>query len=202
MSANIPEMSRPCPCTEQTTWGRREVIAGAAAVLVAGHQTVRADDKEPKALRPQPGDQLVFLSGDNKGQKILSADLKVGDAPKLAYPIDPQSGVVRSGSRANQILVAKVDPALLPDSMKSQSQEGVVAYSSICTHNGCPITVLGSDQRSVVCNCHGSVFDLADNGKVLEGPASRRLSALPVSVSEGVISVSGAFSGAIGPQKQ
>ena len=136
------------------------------------------------------------------GQRITLADLKIGPPPTLAYPVDPVSGVVRKGSRVNQILLAKIDPGLISEKMRPASVEGIVAYSAICTHNGCPITGLLPDGRSIICNCHGSVFDLAEAGTVLQGPATRRLAHLPVGRDGNEIIVVGNFSGALGPPKE
>ncbi len=52
-----------------------------------------------------------------------------------------------------------------------------VAYSAVCTHQGC--TVGYDPQRQLlVCPCHGSTFDPARGAKVLSGPATRPLEKL------------------------
>lgn len=200
MGANA-DNETPCACCTETPIDRRDVLVAAAALLMAGVGPAFAGDDNPAALRPQPGDCFTPVSAKD-GRKIALADLKIGAPPVVAYPVDPASGVVRKGSRINQVLLAKIDPNLIPEEMKAASVDGVVAYSSICTHNGCPVTVLRPDQRSVICNCHGSIFDLADAGKVLQGPALRRLAHLPVSLAGEELVVAGNFSGAVGPQRQ
>jgi Rieske Fe-S protein len=74
----------------------------------------------------------------------------------------------------------------------------MVALDRICTHVGCDMTpgVSGAwdtASRSLVCVCHGSVFD--ENGTVLTGPASRDLDTFPVefdaAAGTGVIRVAG-----------
>ena len=52
--------------------------------------------------------------------------------------------------------------------------QGIVAYSKICTHVGCPIALYEQQTHHLLCPCHQSTFDLADNGKVIFGPAARR----------------------------
>lgn len=165
-------------------------------VPAANASTVKAPN--PKAIRPQPGDTFAYLSGEAKDQKVMAADLKVGDPPRLVYPVDPATGTIRSGSRVNQILLIRTDPTALTAATAPRAADGLVAYSAICTHNGCPITLLNEDGRSVVCTCHGSRFDLADNGTVLTGPATRRLAGLPIAVTDGAVTVAGAFVGALG----
>ncbi|CAA9290283.1 MAG: hypothetical protein AVDCRST_MAG61-263 [uncultured Friedmanniella sp.] len=61
------------------------------------------------------------------------------------------------------------------------------AFSSICTHAGCPVTEVTD---AITCRCHGSRFSLAD-GSVLAGPATRPLTTKPVTVSGGTVSVEG-----------
>ena len=47
-------------------------------------------------------------------------------------------------------------------------EEGIYAFSSMCTHLGCPVN-FDAQENLFRCPCHGSVFDL--KGKVLGGPA-------------------------------
>ncbi len=61
------------------------------------------------------------------------------------------------------------------------------AYSSLCTHAGCPVTEVSD---AVVCRCHGSRFSLAD-GSVLDGPAREPLPAKAVTVRGDTLSVAG-----------
>lgn len=75
------------------------------------------------------------------------------------------------------------EPALL-----AQPQAGqVVAFSAICTHQGC---VVGAAGDRFECPCHGSVYDAA-TGEVLQGPAIDPLPAIDVRV-EGDRVVAGA----------
>ncbi|MFC9277569.1 Rieske 2Fe-2S domain-containing protein [Streptomyces collinus] len=61
---------------------------------------------------------------------------------------------------------------------------GLKAYSTICTHAGCPINKLQG--TTLVCPCHGSQFD-AVTGKVVQSPATEPLNELPVRATEGRI---------------
>lgn len=58
------------------------------------------------------------------------------------------------------------------------------AYSTICTHAGCPINKLQG--TTLICPCHGSQFD-AVTGKVVQTPATEPLNELPVKASNGRI---------------
>ena len=54
---------------------------------------------------------------------------------------------------------------------------GVQGVSATCTHQGCTV---GSPQGGVVtCPCHGSQFE-ASTGRVIRGPATAPLPAVPV----------------------
>ncbi|WP_217544301.1 Rieske (2Fe-2S) protein [Streptomyces sp. GbtcB6] len=61
---------------------------------------------------------------------------------------------------------------------------GLKAYSTICTHAGCPINKLQG--TTLVCPCHGSEFD-ALTGKVVRSPATEPLNELPVKSADGRI---------------
>ncbi len=61
------------------------------------------------------------------------------------------------------------------------------AYSSLCTHAGCPVTEVTD---AIVCRCHGSRFSLAD-GSALSGPAREPLPAKAVTVENDTLSVAG-----------
>jgi Rieske Fe-S protein len=66
-------------------------------------------------------------------------------------------------------------PALIAQPTAGQ----VVAFSAICTHQGCVVAAAGAE---LDCPCHGSKFDAA-TGEVLNGPALEPLSSIPVAVS-------------------
>jgi len=64
------------------------------------------------------------------------------------------------------------------------SADKYAAFSTICTHRQCPITML--EGTELTCSCHGSKFD-ATTGKVLHDPATVPLTKLPVEVKNGKI---------------
>lgn len=59
-----------------------------------------------------------------------------------------------------------------------------VAYSAICTHQGCTVAYKGG---KLACPCHGSVYDPAKGAKVIAGPAPRPLPKIPVKVQGGEV---------------
>ena len=53
------------------------------------------------------------------------------------------------------------------------------AFSATCTHQGCTLSSVSGG--TINCPCHGSRFN-ASTGAVVQGPASRPLPAVPVTV--------------------
>lgn len=192
----------PCSCHEPDT-GRRSLLVGALALAAApmGVACGSAFAQGTPAARdnkPQPGDRLAFMLGDKKDKEILPADMVVGATPTLAYPLDVATGKVLV-ARASLIIVVRLKPEELKPSSAKNAADGIVAFSSLCTHYGCPVTTLHPGKTQVVCNCHGSVFDAADRGVVTQGPAVRRLPMLPLAIKDGAIVVAGKFDGPLGP---
>jgi quinol---cytochrome c reductase iron-sulfur subunit len=78
--------------------------------------------------------------------------------------------------------------------------DGILCYSKICTHVGCPISLYEQTTHHVLCPCHQSTFDLANNAKVVFGPAARPLPQLPIMVdSEGYLVAQSGFDEPVGP---
>jgi len=57
-----------------------------------------------------------------------------------------------------------------------------VAYSAVCTHDGC---VVSYSNGQLACPCHGSIFDPANNARVVNGPARLPLPKIPIEVRGG-----------------
>ena len=177
--------------------GRRAVLAlvlGVGLGLPAVPH-LAAQPADPRKQRPQPDDRLVFAGGEHKGQVITLTDLPAGGQPVAAYPKDPASGAVRDDSRLNQVLLVRLDPSRLEGDTRARAAEGVVAYSAVCTHTGCDVWEWRAAASTIKCSCHFSEFELSDGARVLNGPAPRRLPALPLKIVEGAPRVAGSFVG-------
>lgn len=57
-------------------------------------------------------------------------------------------------------------------------------FSSICTHQGCPVTDFV--EGNIHCACHGSLFSATD-GSVVQGPATKALAPFAIKVEGGDI---------------
>jgi Rieske Fe-S protein len=156
---------------------------------------VGAQDDARRKARPQPNDRLVFAGGDRKGQLITLTDLPAGGPPLTAYPMDPTARVVRDDSRLNQVLLVRLDPKSLNGDTRERAADGIVAYSAVCTHTGCDVWDWQPASSTLKCPCHFSEFDLKESARVLNGPAPRRLPALPLKVVDGAPTVAGGFIG-------
>jgi rieske iron-sulfur protein len=180
---------------------RRTVLKGAIGLgLTLPLAQVHGAEEDPKKARPQAGDRFVFFSGDRKGEIIKVEDLPVGGPQTLAYPMDPATETVRSGSRLNQVLLIRLDPAQLSKDTSANAAEGVVAYSAACTHEACPVSMW--KDGTLYCACHGSQFDPKDAATVVGGPAEKRLAMLPLKVEDGVPVAAGPFTGRVGAVKR
>ncbi len=79
-------------------------------------ETAHAQDDAPGSdERPKKGDLLVFADGDHASAVIKPEDLPLGGPPVMAWPMDPATKVIRNGSRLNELLVVRFDPADLDD---------------------------------------------------------------------------------------
>jgi len=195
------------PVTACAVPTRRLLLATAlAAASLATRYPARAEGDQPGSdERPQKNDLLVVSEGPNAGQIIKPSDLTPGGPPLHAWPKDPKTAVVRDGSRLNEILVIRFDPAELDDDTRARSADGIVAYSAICTHAGCPVTawVKGeeSDKNVLKCMCHNSEYDARASAQVVFGPAPRRLAALPLAITGDSLAVAAPFAGKVGAQQ-
>ena len=166
---------------------------GLLSLEVAGAQEV-----EPRNARPQQGDRLVSTHGARQGTALTPEDVPVGEPPVTAYPLDPSTGVVRDGSRLNQVLLLRLGVSDLTEATRLYAADGIVAYSAVCTHTGCDTWLWQGEKQTLKCPCHDSEFDPKDGARVLVGPALRRLPALPLKVVDGVLVVAGGFVGRVG----
>lgn len=199
---DIVEHDGAVSCSDPTRRAMLLTALATCACLAAPEPSVAEDDQPGSNLRPQKADTLVFSEGDRAGEAIKPEDLKLGGPPVRAWPKDPKTAVIRKGSRLNELLVVRLDPAELDDDTRSRSADGIVAYSLICSHTGCPVTgwvkQASGDKLVFKCACHNSEYDPRESAKVLFGPAPRRLAALPLAITNDALTVTATFIGKVG----
>lgn len=150
----------------------------------------------------------VKLNGQNRrlmrdpdGTAIRLSDVTLGSVfHVLPEGINDTEHPLNEKVKASVILVS-----LDENKIKSQKQRdwgigGVVAYSKICTHVGCPVGLYEQQTHHLLCPCHQSTFDMTEDCKVIFGPAKRPLPQLKISVDdEGYLVGDGDFAEPVGP---
>jgi ubiquinol-cytochrome c reductase iron-sulfur subunit len=144
------------------------------------------------------------IVSDGTYKPVRPEDLPVGGlisaVPEDLQEVEEIQGNLNARGKAAIILVR-----LQPDEIRSQQgdgwdYQGIVAYSKICTHVGCPIALYEQRTHHLLCPCHQSTFDLADSGNVVFGPAARRMPQLPIGVdAEGFLVAKSDFAEPVGP---
>ncbi|MDD2817588.1 MAG: Rieske 2Fe-2S domain-containing protein [Candidatus Nanopelagicales bacterium] len=99
------------------------------------------------------------------------------------------------------IILVRMDPSeIVAQQGDGWDYQGIVAYSKICTHVGCPIALYEQRTHHLLCPCHQSTFDLANAGAVVFGPAARNMPQLPIGVDdEGYLVALADFAEPVGP---
>ncbi|MER8014610.1 Rieske 2Fe-2S domain-containing protein [Streptomyces griseoluteus] len=99
------------------------------------------------------------------------------------------------------LMIVRLQPNDIKDKQElAWSHEGIVAFSKICTHVGCPISLYEQQTHHVLCPCHQSTFDLSDGARVIFGPAGHALPQLRIGVNdEGYLEALGDFAEPVGP---
>jgi ubiquinol-cytochrome c reductase iron-sulfur subunit len=140
---------------------------------------------------------------DEQGRVYRADDIEQG----TLYTAFPE-GASREELSSPIVLVRLTPSALaLPPENAHYAAAGIVAYSKICTHAGCAISLYrtplfapAEPTPALVCPCHYSTFDPATGGTVLYGPAGRKLPMLPVMIdARGELRAAGTFDEAVGP---
>jgi ubiquinol-cytochrome c reductase iron-sulfur subunit len=187
---------------------RRKLLAGAAGAAGA---TVGAAAIVPVAsLGPRVGDKIhetPWQQGrrivDDRGEPIKADEIEEG-AFHTGFP----EGASKSNFAASVVIV-KLPPneIRLPRGRAGSAPDGIIAFSKICTHAGCAVSIYRhplyeptSSRPALVCPCHYSTFDVRRGGAVEFGPAPRDLPQLPLAINQaGELVAQGDFFDTIGP---
>ena len=156
---------------------RRRVLNMVATSLVSPLPFVATD-----ALANTPTTLLVDADAEEDFKPLRPSDLAVAK-PLLVFPFDPKSGKPLNESRLSKIVVVRLPEDQMTPETRARSASGVVAYSSICTHQGCDVKTWMSKENVLACYCHASKFNLFDGAKVVGGPAPSPLPAIPLKLS-------------------
>ena len=140
---------------------------------------------------------------DDKGRPLSADDIEISDF-YTAYPEGADPDQVSA-----PVVVVRLAPSQLelPPERSRWAPEGILAYSKICTHAGCAVSLYRSPLfdpvepgPALVCPCHYSTFNPASGGAVVFGPAGRPLPQLPLTIdARRELRAGGNFSGPVGP---
>ncbi|MCU1369300.1 MAG: Rieske (2Fe-2S) domain protein [Ilumatobacteraceae bacterium] len=177
---------------------RRLLVRSATAALVA----LGAAFVFPlRSLGPRPG-RGFRNTPFRDGVRLVTDDgqpVRVGDvASDGVLTVFPEGHV---GSADAPTLLLRPDVAVRPRAGREDwTPDGLVAYSKLCTHVGCPVGLYQSEQHLLLCPCHQSTFDVLDGARPVFGPAARSLPQLPLDIDDdGFVIARGDFSGPPGP---
>jgi len=142
------------------------------------------------------------LTRDPSGTPIKASDVTIGSA----FHIIPEGLLGTEGLLEEKAKAAVLLMRLRPEDLNelperaSWSYDGIVAYSKICTHVGCPVALYEQQTHHLLCPCHQSQFDVANHAEVIFGPAKRPLPQLPIAVDdEGYLIAQSDFLEPVGP---
>jgi ubiquinol-cytochrome c reductase iron-sulfur subunit len=186
---------------EESGFGRRPMIRRSlfAAMGMLGLPAIvllRDLGPTPHSQRVTVWKKGMRLVNDVTGTPIKPSDMQVGQLvngqPAIVYETDADGEPVLHGTELLQvkskasIIVVRMRPEDITASKGRENWgvDGILCYSKICTHVGCPISLWEQQTHHLLCPCHQSTFDLGDNGKVIFGPADRALPQLPLGVDE------------------
>jgi ubiquinol-cytochrome c reductase iron-sulfur subunit len=171
---------------------RNSLIGAVAALGVPAVVALRDLGPLPHGHRNTVWRKGMRVVNDVSGTPIKPADLEVGQLvnaePEVFFEVDEHGEHVIHGTELLQakskaaVIVVRMRPEAIrqPKGRENWAIDGILCYSKICTHVGCPISLWEQQTHHLLCPCHQSTFDLADNGKVVFGPAKRPLPQLPL----------------------
>ncbi|WP_405879263.1 Rieske (2Fe-2S) protein [Streptomyces sp. NBC_01136] len=193
---------------KESALGRRKLIRntmfGALALFPLSGVMLLRD------LGTLPGDKLrhtlwskgKLLVNMNTNEPLRASDVAVGSLTFVKpegleeHDEDFQVQIAKAA-----VMIVRLQPENIKDKRElAWSHEGIVAYSKICTHVGCPISLYEQQTHHVLCPCHQSTFDLSDGARVIFGPAGHALPQLRIGVNEqGYLEALGDFEEPVGP---
>lgn len=206
---------------EESGFGRRvmirnSLIAAVVASLAPAIVLFRGLAPQSSAANPIAGDPVALLSHtmweegmrlahDPSGELIRAADITLGSAvhviPEPLAGLSHHDGYLEEKAKAIVLLMRLLPEDLIETPERADwSYDGIVAYSKVCTHVGCPVALYEQLTHHLLCPCHQSQFDVTDQAKVIFGPAARALPQLPITVdAEGYLVARSDFTEPVGP---
>ncbi|MEQ6897303.1 Rieske 2Fe-2S domain-containing protein [Microbacterium sp. KR10-403] len=206
---------------EESGFGRRamvrnSLIAAVVASIAPGVVLFRGLAPQSSPSNPYAGDPVHLLSQtmwkkgmrlahDPSGVPIKASDVTLGSAfhviPEALADVSHAEGYLDEKAKAIVLLMRLPVDQLHPEpGHEDWGFDGIVAYSKVCTHVGCPVALYEQQTHHLLCPCHQSQFDVSHGARVIFGPAARALPQLPIEVDdEGYIVAKSDFHEPVGP---
>lgn len=180
---------------------RRTLVLGLFGLFAAAVVPLRSLIPSSSTV---PQRALATTSWRGGGKRLMTPEgrlIRLGDVPVgtelTAFPEGEPDAYYAT---AVVVRVRPADIALLNPDFARYTVDGVIAFSKLCTHAGCPVGLYLQESRQLFCPCHQSVFDVLHAGQAIAGPASRPLPQLPLGVDDqGYLIALGDFRGQPGP---
>lgn len=146
------------------------------------------------------------LHRDPEDTPIKPGEVTIGSV----FHIQPEGLLELGDDKLNEmskssVLLMRLDPQDFQNTDKGRKArdwgyQGIVAYSKVCTHVGCPVGLYEQTTHHLLCPCHQSTFDVTNDCEVIFGPAGRPLPQLKITVdSEGYLIADQPFQEPVGP---
>jgi len=189
---------------EMTGLGRRSVLKrslglgvgalGALAVVPLVGGLIKKPRGELFSTPWKDGVRLVTVDG----RPVRPSDMEPG-ALQTVFPGVP--GGIKAPDGATMLIRLRADQKVTHrPGQEDFGWEDYVAYSKICTHAGCPVSLYEQQTGRILCPCHQSQFLVTRDATPVFGPAARPLPALAITVDgDGYFVARGDYREPIGP---
>jgi ubiquinol-cytochrome c reductase iron-sulfur subunit len=157
-----------------------------------------------RSLGPRPGGGLKRTPYARGGLRVVQANgdpVRADDLPEDSVVTVWPEGHTDAADAPTLLIRTRPSQELKPRRGREDwTVEGIVAYSKLCTHVGCPVGLYQAEEGLLLCPCHQSTFNVLDGARPVFGPAARSLPQLPLDVDDdGYVIARGDFSGPVGP---
>jgi ubiquinol-cytochrome c reductase iron-sulfur subunit len=179
---------------------RRTLIAATLPIVVAPIVLLRD-------MGPLPGTSLrhtVWRKGTRLLEDVSNTPIRPGDfdSPGGMITVIPEGYEDDDDAlaKAATIIIKFAPGELQPPTVLNWTVDGIVAYSKICTHVGCPVSLYEQTTHHILCPCHQSTFNAPKGAQVIFGPAARPLPQLPITTNaEGYLVAQSDYLVPVGP---
>ena len=155
-----------------------------------------------KAFKHTMWAEGVRLTRDPSGAPIRAADVTIGSVfHVIPDGLNDSPDPLEEKAKAAVLLMRlKPEDLHVSKGREDWNFRGIIAYSKICTHVGCPVALYEQQTHHLLCPCHQSQFDITHEAAVIFGPANRPLPQLPITVDdEGYLVARSDFHEPVGP---